>query len=367
MAAPERHHPTPSAGGIRIRERKRLSGSYFERYGTLAFFILYFIFIAVVDSTRFASWSNISLILGQNAYLAFLAASATLILLCGQFDLSIGATAGLAAIMTAYLTSDVGLSVPLTILVVLSVGFITALINAFLVIVAKINAFIATLGTGGAIGGVALWVSGGQILYGGIPPVLTNSANHRLLAIPLSFIYAIVLMVLVWALTTRTVVGRYWYAIGSNSEATRLAGVRVSVMTMWAFVGCGLLAAMCGILYTATFASADPNSGPNFLLPAFAAAFLGSAILSDGRFTMLGSVLGTFLIALATNGLEIAGVNFAAQPIFNGAVLVVAVGLTEVLRRRRRRQGTTAPDSMNRRISDSESRHVDDGGDPLHH
>ena len=133
----------------------------------------------------------------------------------------------------------------------------------------------------------------------------------------------------------RTVAGRYWYATGANAESARLAGVKTAKMVVWAFASTGLIAALGGVLYLATFASADPTTGPDLLLPAFAAAFLGSSILSDGKFTMIGSVLGTFLLAYATNGLQIAGVNFAAQPIFNAIVLIGAVGLTELLRRRR--------------------------------
>jgi ribose transport system permease protein len=107
-------------------------------------------------------------------------------------------------------------------------------------------------------------------------------------------------------------------------------------MVVWAFVGTGVIASIGGLLYMVIFASADPTTGPDLLLPAFAGAFLGSSILSDGRFTMTGSVLGTLLLAYATSGLEIAGVNFAAQPIFNALVLVGSVGLTEFLRRRRK-------------------------------
>jgi ribose transport system permease protein len=336
-----------SAGGVTVQEpptppgapaRPARRGFGLDRYGTLLFFLLFYVVISATQGTAFLSWSNISLTLGQNAHLAFLAAAVTVTLIAGQFDLSVGYLCGMSAVLMAHLTSVRGLGTLEAALIVLVVGVVAGLINGTLVTRFKVNAFIATLGTGGAYGGISLWISGGQTIFGNMPALLTQAGTAKFATIPLPVFYAIVLVVVMWAVTRQTSAGRFWYAVGANPESARLAGVRTDRMTMWAFVTTSVLASTGGMIFVARYGSADPSTGPDLLLPAFAAAFLGSSILSDGRFTMIGSILATFLIVLATNGLDVAGVNFAVKPVFNGLVLVAAVALTEYLRRRRPRR-----------------------------
>jgi ribose transport system permease protein len=325
-----------SRGG---RPRRRLG---LESVGTPIFFLLFFVVIGLMKGSAFVSWDNISLVIRQNSYAALLAAAVTLPLIAGQFDLSVGNVAGLSAILCGHLSAELGTPLWISILAALATGVLFGLINGLLVTRAQINAFIATLGTGGAAGGAALWVSNGSTIFSGIPESLTKVSHDKFLSVPLPVFFIIFVGAILWALTRRSVAGRYWYATGANPEAARYAGVKVNTMVVWAFVVTGFLAALAGVLYLSIFATADPKTGPDLLLPAFAAAFLGSSILSDGRFTIIGSILGTFLLAYAENGLQVAGVNFAAQPVFNAIVLIGAVGLTEHLRRRRQARRTTA-------------------------
>lgn len=306
-----------------------------ERYGVLAFFLTFFVVVGVMKGSAYISSENILLVLGQNSHLAFAAAAVTITLIAGQFDLSVGSMVGLAAILMAGLPSREEIPVVPAILLVVAAGGLAGLFNGVLVTCAKVNAFIATLGTGGAMGGIALLYSKSQTLFEGIPAGLVDAGSAEVAGVPLALLLAIALMGIAWALTRQTVTGRYWYAIGSRPEAARLAGVRVRKLTILAFVATGVIAAIGGIILTARFGSADPRVGPDLLLPAFAGAFLGSSILSDGRFMVVGSILATFLIAFATNGLEVLGLSAGVKPIFNGLVLVGAVAVTEELRRRR--------------------------------
>jgi ribose transport system permease protein len=315
--------------------KRRRAGSRLERFAVLAFFLALYIVFGILNGSQFLSWENLTLVLSQNSYAAVLAAAVTLPLIAGQFDLSVGGVSGMSAVLCAFMVSSQSFNTALAITITLAIGAAIGLVNGVLVTRCKINSFIVTLGVGGALGGVAQWISGGQTIFGDIPASLTDAGTQKVGSIPLPIFYVVVMLFIVWALTRRTVAGRYWYATGANPESARLAGVKTSKMVVWAFVATGFIAACGGVLYLAIFASADPTTGPDLLLPAFAAAFLGSSILSVGKFTMIGSVLGTFLLAFATSGLQIAGVNFAAQPIFNAIVLVGAVGLTELLRRRR--------------------------------
>jgi ribose transport system permease protein len=305
-----------------------------DRYATLLFFLAFYAVIGITHGSEFLSWENFQLVLSNNANVAMLAAAVTFTLIAGQFDLSVGALAGMASVLSTYLVVKHQTPVVVVLLIIVAVGVAAGLINALLVTRAHVNAFVATLGTAGLFSGVALWISKGATVFGTMPKVMTDAGTTKVAGVPLPIIYLLVLGILLWALTRRTILGRFWYAAGANPEASSLAGVPVRRMTTYAFIATGLLAALAGLLASARFQSADPASGPDLLLPAFAGAFLGSAVLSDGRFTVVGSLLAASLIVLATNGLDVAGVNFAVKPIFNGAVLVGAVALTELLRRR---------------------------------
>ncbi|MBN9623799.1 MAG: ABC transporter permease [Actinobacteria bacterium] len=313
---------------------RRLRAIEAERYGTLAFFLILFVVFTVLKGGTFASLDNVSLVVSQNSYLAFLACAVTLTLIAGQFDLSAGALLGLSTLLTVGLPTQQHFPVLVTVAAVAVAGLLAGLLNGILVVKARVTAFIATLGTGSFFSGLALLYSGGQPIYQEIPRSLTDAA-HDFVGIPLPGIYAAVLLAVLWVLTRRTVVGRYWYGLGANPEAMRLTGVPVARMTVLAFAGTGLVAALGGIVLGARFGTASPNTGPELLLPAFAAAYLGSSVLSDGRFTILGSLLATYLIAFAQYGLQVVGLGGYMQPMFNGFVLVAAVALTSEIRRRR--------------------------------
>lgn len=310
-----------------------------EGYATIAFFVAFFVVVGILEGSAYLSWSNVSLVLAQNTHVAFVAAAVTVTLIAGQFDLSAGPLVGLSAILTAGLTANQGLPLPVTLAAVVVVGAVVGLVNGLLVTRANVHAFIATLAVGGAVGGVTILYSSGLVIYTGIPQALLDAGSYQIAGIPLPIWYAVGLLVIGWALTRHTILGRHWYASGANPDAAQLAGIQVKRTIVYAFVATGILAALAGIVLTARMGSADPTVGPDLLLPAFAAAFLGSSILSDGRFSLVGTVLATFLIAFAASGLDALGLSPGVKPIFNGAVLVGAVALTAYLRRRAGRTG----------------------------
>lgn len=315
-------------------KRPRNSALRLDRLGTLLFFLLFFAAVGIHEGTRYLSFDNALLVMSQNVHLVFAATAITITLIAGQFDLSVGALVGFASILLAALTAYRGVPLGAALVIVIAVGCAIGLLNGVLVTHVKVNAFIATLATGGALGGMALLVSGGQVIYEGIPSGLVFAGREEVLGVAVPNFYALILLGLGIVLTRRTLLGRRWYALGGNVEAARLAGVSVRKNTVYAFVVGSLLASVGGVIFLARYGSADPSTGMDMLLPAFAAAFLGSSILSDGRFNVLGTVLATFLIAYASNGIEVLGLDAGVKPIFNGAVLVGAVAVTSLLRRR---------------------------------
>ena len=318
-----------SPGGARRRRRFRVEG-----YATILFFVAFFVVVTIIEGSGYASWDNLSLVMSQNAHVAFVATAVTITLIAGQFDLSAGPLLGLSAILTGGLTSIQGLPLSLTIVIVLATGLLVGLVNGLLVTRASLNAFIATLAVGGAVGGVTTLYSGGVVIYSGIPQPLLDAGSYTLAGVSMPIWYVGILLVLAYVVIRHTILGRHWYASGANPEAARLAGVKVDRLIVFAFLATGLLASLAGVVILARMGSADPTLGPDLLLPAFAAAFLGSSILSDGKFTLVGTIVATFLIAFAAAGLDALGLSPGVKPIFNGAVLVGAVALTVWLRRR---------------------------------
>jgi len=306
-----------------------------RRGGALLFFIGFFIVVGIKEGSAFLSWDNFVLVASQNSHVAFVACGLTFALIAGQFDLSVGALMGLCALLVAGFTSKQGMPLSVAIALVLCVGIAAGVLNGLLVTGLGVNAFIATLGTGSAFTGVAFLYNGPNAIFEGISPGLISAGSDELLGVNLTVYFVLALFIVAWALSRQTLPGRFFDAIGANPEASRLAGVRVERFTVLAFVVTGVIVALAGIVFTARFGSADPASGPQVLLPAFAAAFLGTALLSDdGRFTILGTILATFLIAWSRNALEVLGLNIGVKFIFDGAVLVAAVALSGMWQRR---------------------------------
>ncbi|WP_169988470.1 ABC transporter permease [Microbispora sp. H10836] len=323
--------------GTRAPRRFRL-----ERYGTILFFVVFILIVAAIEGTSYASWGNLALVASQNAHVAFVASAVTITLIAGQFDLSAGPLVGMSAVLIAGFTANQGMPLGMALLLVVLIGALVGLVNGLLVTRAKVDAFIATLAVGGAATGVSLLYSGGLVIYTGIPQSLLNAGTYELAGVPLTIWYVAILLVVGWAVTRQTILGRNWYASGANPDAARLAGVKVTRMVVFAFIATGVLSALAGIVLTARMGSSDPTVGPDLLLPAFAAAFLGSSILSDGKFTILGTIIATLLIAFAAAGLDAIGLSAGVKPVFNGAVLVGAVALTALLRRRSGGAGSRA-------------------------
>jgi ribose transport system permease protein len=306
-----------------------------ERLGTVIFFLLLFAFLTAESGSKFLSGHNILQVLSQESPTILVGTGVTIALMSGQFDLSVGGILGLGAMFTVGLTANQGIPIPLMVVMVLAAGAACGLINAFIVIVLRVNSIVATLGTGTVYLGFTLWYSHGASVFENVPKTLTDLGTQKVGPVPLPIIYALVIVALMWMVTTQMSIGRRWYGIGANAEASRLAGVNVRRVTVWAYVATGMLAAAGGMVLASRLGSAEPTTGQSYLLPAFAAAFLGASTLSDGRFHVIGTAIGAFFVAYGANGLQVMGLEPFATNIFNGVVLILAVALTEFLRRRR--------------------------------
>jgi ribose transport system permease protein len=284
---------------------------------------------SVLAPETFPTVDTVRIILTDQALTAILAVGLVIPLAAGTFDLSIGSQLGLAAIVVAWLLGIQGLGLWTSVLLTLAVGAVVGLANGLLIVKAKISSFITTLGMSSIILALVSWVSDdAQILDLGND--FQEIATHQFLGISTSVYVMVVLAVCAWYVLDNTHLGRAVHATGGNAGAARLSGVRTDVVVVLGMVCCSLLAAVAGILLSSSLATGDPTVGPGYMLPAFAAAFLGSTQFRDGRFNVLGTVVAVYVLATGVKGLQLAGAPVWIPELFNGVALLVAVAVTRL-------------------------------------
>ncbi len=321
--------PTVGFGG-RSRFQKLIAD-----YAVVGALVLLIIGFSIALPRLFPSLSNLQTILGDQAIPGILALAVLLPLASGEFDLSVGATLGFVSIFCAWAASN-GVPVGLILVLALILGLVIGLVNALLVRIG-VNAFIATLGVSTVLAGGNLFVSNGTVIYQNIASSYTELAQFKVGGIALPVFYFLVLALIVWYLLDHTPYGRYVRATGLGRESARLTGIRTKAVLSSAFVVAAVIAALAGFLQTARVGSAPPDLGPTFLLPAYAAAFLGTTTVIPGRFNVWGTVIGVYLLAVGINGLSLAGAPQWVPSVFNGGALIVAVTLAVLVDRRKHR------------------------------
>lgn len=287
------------------------------------------------------TWTSI---LNNEAVSALIALSVMLALSAGAFDLSVGYMAGAAGMLITWLAVLHGVPVGLAIAITLLGAVIVGLLNGVLTVRFGINPLITTLGVGSCLLAFMNLVNDGQQITAPTG-FFRTFANHQIGGVQLTFLYLVVVAAVLWFVLEHTATGRRLYATGANREAARLSGVRTNLMMSGAFVIAAVMAGFAGILLTSQVSVATPDAGPSYLLPAFAAAFLGSTQVRPGRFNVWGTLLAIYVLAIGVKGLQLAGAPFWLPDLFNGVALLIAVGLSSY-----QRQSITQRGSRFRRI-----------------
>lgn len=300
------------------------------RFGMVGLLVLLITIFCILRPVSFANSANFRTILVESAVLTILALAVMIPLIANDFDLSVASVLGFASILAAGLPAKQGLSVPLTILVVIGVGLLVGAVHALLIVRADLPSVVVTLGSSTFLGGLVLWYTGGSVLYEGVPQSLKDLGSTSFLGLPLPVYYMVVVAAVLWFVLERRPWGRYLYAVGSSENAARLAGVNTARMRASALIACSALAALAGLILTARVGSGNPSISNAYFLPAFAAAFLSLAAFRLGFFNPLGVVLSVYLLAVGVNGLTLLGVPSWVEPVFNGTALVVAIGLARL-------------------------------------
>lgn len=327
------------------RPPRRGGGNVVGSYGLPILAVAVFVLFAVLLPSTFPTGGNLRSILVNQSIPAILALGATIPIVTGRFDLSIGYGIGLAHVVAMWLLVTHGVPWPVVAVVVLIGGVVVGLINGALVEFGQIDSFIATLGTGSVLYALTGWITGGGRIVpgiGGLPPAFTDLTNSELLFLPITFWYVLVIVVVLWLTLEYLPAGRYLYVVGANPRAADLVGIRRRRVVIGAFIGSGVVTAFAGVLLAAQQQIGDPSAGQSYLLPAFVGALLGSTTIKPGRANAIGTLVAVAILAIGLSGLQQLGAAFWVTPLFNGLTLLAAVGLAGFASRRRQRAGVVA-------------------------
>jgi ribose transport system permease protein len=320
--APER----PSIG--RLLNLGRYSGVYL-----LAILIVVFT-IWVKD---FGTLTNFRVVASGQAIAGILTLGLVVSLISGVFDISIAANMSFAISLVGWLQGTVHLNPAEAVILTLLCGALVGAINAFIITILRVDSIVGTLGMSAILTAAAFMLVDGKTILYGISPSFTKLGTGRWLSLPRPVFYLAAVAILLWFALEHTPWGRYLRAAGSNPVATRLSGIKVVRLQWTALIVSGTLGALAGVVLTMQLGAASFNAGAPYLLPAFAAAFLGATLIQPGRFNVLGTIVALYLLAVAVKGLQLRypSVPWLAEFI-QGVTLIVAVALSAHATRRRK-------------------------------
>ena len=316
--------------GLRARFFKLMS-----EYRVITIVVIIFLYILIFGiafSDYYITYANLSAILLNMSIEVIIVIAMSILLISGEFDLSLGATMSLSGVLCGYMIK-LGLNVVLAILITLAVCIINGLINGTIIAKIGVNSFMATLATGMVYRGIAIIFACAGIT--GLPENFTVIGQKVLFGLQLPVWFSFIIIGIFIYLVSRTRIFRQYYYIGGNLKAAQLSGINVSKMKIIAFIIAALLAGYAGIMSAARLGNAMHETGSAIIFKAFAAAVIGGVSIKGGVGSVGGAVLGALFVALLNNGLIVANVNAYWQPIVFGAVLVAAVALDIFLTRRR--------------------------------
>jgi ribose transport system permease protein len=333
--------PMPAAGSVTRGRRVALGQGWFGRLAMLFLLLGLICLFSALKPETFATLDNARSILAENALVALVALGLMVPLVADEFDLSVAAMTGLASVLVAGLAAKQGIPFGANIALVLLAGLVVGVANAGLTVTAKLPSLVISIGTSSLLTGFTLGYTSGTVISS-VPPALEDLGRQQLFGLQYQVYVMLLVAAALWVVLEHMPWGRFLYAIGANQEAAKLAGVPVARMKIMAFIAAALISTVAGVLLTARLGVGHPTTANGFLLPAFAAVYLGTAAFRVGFFNAWGTVLAVYLVAVGVTGLKLLGAPFWVDDVFNGAALIVGVGLSrfelrQIQRLRRRR------------------------------
>ncbi|MGO6778163.1 ABC transporter permease (plasmid) [Rhizobium leguminosarum bv. trifolii] len=304
-------------------------------YGLVILTVGLIVIFSILLPDTFPTLLNVRSIVSDKAIIALLSLAAMIPMASGRIDLTVGYGIVLWHILAISLQTAYGLPWPVAVVIVLALGVLTGCINGLLVEVAKIDSFIATLGTGTVLYALALWHTGGRQVVGVLPDGFYALNGTMLFGLPITGFYVLLIAICMWIVLEYLPIGRYLYAIGANPKAAALNGIPVRKFVIGAFITSGLLAALTGVLLASKLRIGQASVGLEYLLPALVGAFLGSTTIKPGRVNVWGTLIGVIILAVGISGIQQFGGSFFVEPLFNGVTLLIAIGIAGYAQRKR--------------------------------
>jgi ribose transport system permease protein len=304
-------------------------------YGLVILMVGLIVLFSILLPNTFPTMLNLRAIVSDKAIIAMLSLAAMIPMVAGRIDLTVGYGIVLWHILAISLQTMYGVPWPLAVLIVIVLGAIVGFLNGVLVEVARIDSFIATLGTGTVLYSLALWHTGGRQVVGVLPDGFLAINGTFVLGLPITGFYVMAVTIALWIVLEYTPVGRYLYAIGANQRAAELNGIPTRKFVIGAFVTSGVLTAVTGVLLASKLRIGQASVGLEFLLPALVGAFLGSTTIKPGRVNVWGTIVGVMILAVGISGIQQFGGSFWVEPMFNGLTLLIAIGIAGYAQRKK--------------------------------
>lgn len=299
-----------------------------KEIGVFLILIVLMVFLSIATDTFFTA-SNIFDVLLNSSFIAIMACGMTMVIITSGIDLSVGSVMGFVGMFMAIMMVDYSLPPIIAILLGLAMGTLFGFINGLLVTRAKLPPFITTLGMMSVGRGLAYVMSGGWPVSG-FPDSFMVSGQGHFLGIPLPVIYLLIVAIIAHVFLKYTVLGKHIYAVGGNEKAAKLVGIKAEKVILITYVINGFLAAVSGFLMTSWLGMAQPNAGQGYESDVIAATVIGGTSLSGGEGSILGAILGAWIMATLRNGMILLRVSSFWQEIVIGVVIVVAVALDKM-------------------------------------
>lgn len=329
-AAPGPRRP----GDAHERPPGSLLARFGERLALPAAWLVVIVIFSIAASDRFPTSRNLGSVLGTQSALFILALAALLPAMSGDLDLSLGFSGALGAMVMAVLNVNHGWGIVPAALVAVLIGAACGCFNGLVIVKLKTEPFIMTLATGAVFNGFLLWVSNSQTIIGVARSLSTWTYATRIWVIPIQFFYAVAIMLVIWWVAEHTPLGVRWLFVGKSRDVARLSGIDSDLIRWGAFTGAGALAGFAAVVFVGNSGSMSPTAFSPYLLPAYAAVFLGATTIHPGRFNPVGTMIAVLFLATGVSGLRIIGQDDFTQQWFYGGSLVIAVAGSRYLRRK---------------------------------
>jgi ribose transport system permease protein len=285
-----------------------------------------------IASPHFLTQTNLSSVVRQTAVINIMSLGMTIIIIAGGIDLSVGAILAMSGVLGA-MAIEKGMPIPVGILVGILTGLFWGFVNGILTTRLRIAPFIVTLGTLSIIRGITLIITNGLPVHG-VPQGFSFLGEGNLLGVPFVLWVLVVCALLTHVILEHTRLGRYAYAIGSNADAAVYAGVPVGFDTTTVYALGGMLTGLAGMIEASRLMTGQPAAGNGYELQAIAAVVIGGGSLHGGEGSVVGTLIGAFIMGLLSNGSDLLGVSPYLQQAIIGAVIILAVTVDELRKRR---------------------------------